>query len=262
MMKPYSRWGGICAALLGIAMSSSAQTLPPGKSKITIRGQDLEIYRLPAADAGQHPKVLFAPGDGGWRGFAIDIAQNLAAGGFDVYGIDTRHYLQSFTGSTPLKTSDVASDFAQFAHAIDGGSKEKILLVGWSEGAGLGLAAAASDAGRAVFAGVVAIGMPQRSLLGWRWTDLSSSITKKLPNEPTFDSADFVAKVSPLPLCMIASTQDEYISTDATRALFQAAKEPKRLVIINASNHKYGGNTDEFFRTLRGALSWIQQPSR
>ncbi len=248
-------------ALLGLAILGSAQTLPPGRNKITIRGQNLDLYHVPAAGTGPDAKVLFAPGDGGWRGFALDIAENLAAAGFDVYGIDTRHYLQSFTGSTTLKTSDVASDFAQLAHAITPGRKERILLVGWSEGAGLGLAAASGD-GRSAFAGLVAIGTPEYNILGWRWTDIGAEITKKLPNEPTFKSADFIARVSPLPLFMIASTQDEYISPDKTRALFNAANEPKRLVIINASNHKYGGNAEEFFRTLRGALSWIQQQSR
>jgi fermentation-respiration switch protein FrsA (DUF1100 family) len=69
-------------------------------------------------------------------------------------------------------------------------------------------------------------------------------------------------KVSPLPLFLIASTSDEYISTEATRALFSAAREPKRLAIINARDHKYSGNTDGFFRTLHEALNWIEQQHR
>lgn len=260
-MRRHSAFIFVCAVLLGMAAWAPAQTLPPGKSKVTIRGQDLDIYHYAAAGAGQHAKVLFAPGDGGWRGFAIDIAENLSAGGFDVYGIDTRRYLQSFTGPTVLKTSEIASDFAQLAHVLSPGGEERVLLVGWSEGAGLGLAAA-SGASRSVFTGMVAIGTPEHNILAWRWTDLGAEVTKKLPNEPTFKSADLIAKVSPLPLFMVASTDDEYISTDATRALFAAAAEPKRLAIIKASNHRYGGNTEEFFSTLRGALSWIQQQSR
>ena len=66
-------------------------------------------------------------------------------------------------------------------------------------------------------------------------------------------------KVSPLPLYLIASTSEDYISTEATRALFSAAREPKRLAIIHARDHKYSGNTDGFFSTLHEALHWIEQ---
>jgi hypothetical protein len=46
-----------------------------------------------------------------------------------------------------------------------------------------------------------------------------------------------------------------------TRRLFGMAGEPKRLLVINARDHKFGGSTEEFFRTLQEGLHWIQ-PSR
>jgi pimeloyl-ACP methyl ester carboxylesterase len=231
-----------------------------GKNKFAVRGQEQEVYFYPGAGSGPHKKVIFAPGDGGLRGFALTIAENMAASGYDVYGIDTRHYLQSFTGSTILKTSEIAADFHEFAAWAMQGSRDRVLLVGWSEGAGLGLAAASEPQNREVFAGLVVVGPTEFNILAWRWKDIGAEITHSLPNEPTFKSIDFMPKVSPLPLFVISSSNDEYVTPAATQALFAAALEPKRLATIKADDHKYGGATDEFFRTLKEGLTWIQQP--
>jgi hypothetical protein len=109
---------------------------------------------------------------------------------------------------------------------------------------------------------LAAIGTPEYNILAWHWTDIGAEITKKLPHEPTFKSADFMAKVSALPLFVIASPSNEYITPDVTRALFSAARQPKRLVMIDAWDHKYSGNTEGFFRVLREGLNWIQQQHR
>ncbi|HET8667181.1 MAG TPA: alpha/beta fold hydrolase [Terriglobales bacterium] len=236
-----------------------ADTPRQGKNKVTVRGQQQDVYFLPGAGAGQHNKVLFAPGDGGWRGFAIAMAENLQSAGYDVYGIDTRRYLQSFTGSTVLKPAEIASDFRDIANWARQGSGARVLLLGWSEGAGLGLAAAADSQNKKVFDGLITIGMTDQNILAWRYADMFAEIAKILPSEPTFPSSEFVGKVAPLPLFVIASSHDEYISQDATKALFSAAKEPKKFAMIEAKDHKYSGNTDTFFRTLKDALAWIVQ---
>jgi len=236
-----------------------AENLKQGRNEVTIRGKPQNIYFYRAEAKGEHRKILFAPGDGGWRGFAIAITEELAKAGYDVYCIDTRRYLQSFTGSAVLSTADIASDFNQTGRWIEQGTQEPLLLVGWSEGAGLGLAATADAANKTVFSGLVAIGTPEYNLLAWHWKDVGAEITRTLPHEPTFKSADFMAKVAPLPLFVIASTSNQYITPEATRALFSAAREPKRLAMINARDHKYSGNTEGFFRTLLEGLNWIQQ---
>jgi pimeloyl-ACP methyl ester carboxylesterase len=254
-----SRFFVIAAAVLVFGAEVCAQNPRPGKNDVTIRGHQQRIYWQPAEGAGQRHRILFAPGDGGWRGFAITITKELAKAGYDVYCVDTRQYLESFTGPAVLTTKEIASDFNQMARWIQRGDRDRILLVGWSEGAGLGLVAAADAANQAVFGGLVAIGIPEYNILAWHWTDIGAEITKTLPHEPTFRSAEFMAKVSPLPLFAIASTSTEYITPEATRALFSAAREPKRLVIIVARDHKYSGNTQGFFQALLEGLNWIPQ---
>jgi pimeloyl-ACP methyl ester carboxylesterase len=260
MSMPRSTPFAIGALILVFSTSLCAEEPEPGKNEVTIRGQVEKIYFYRAEGTGTHRKILFAPGDGGWRGFAITIAEQLAKAGYDVYGIDTRRYLESFTGPTVLSTGQISEDFKQVARWIQQGGQERILLVGWSEGAGLELAATAEN--QNIFDGLLAIGMPEYNVLAWHWTDFGAQITKTLPHEPTFKSADFVARVSPLPLFVIASTSNEYITPEGTRALFSQAREPKRLVLIDARDHKYSGNTQSFFRALREGLTWIQQQPR
>jgi dienelactone hydrolase len=263
MMMPRCKSITLGAVILACWSTVWAENPKPGKHEVTIRGRRQEIYFYPAQAAGQyHRKILFAPGDGGWRGFAITITEELAKAGYDVYCIDTGRYLQSFTGPVVLSTADIASDFHQVARWIEQGSQERLLLVGWSEGAGLGLAVAADVENQSAFEGLAAIGTPEYNILAWHWSDIGAELTKKLPHGPTFKSSEFVTRVSPLPLFVIASTSDEYVTPEVTRALFSAARQPKRLAMIDARDHKYSGNTEGFFRALREGLNWIQQQHR
>jgi pimeloyl-ACP methyl ester carboxylesterase len=262
MTMPRSKFMAIVAFIVAFSATVCAENPKPGKNEVTIRGQRQAIYFYPGEGTGPHRKVLFAPGDGGWRGFAITITEELAKAGYDVYCIDTRRYLESFTGPVVLTTAEISADFNQMARWIQQGVQERVSLVGWSEGAGLGLVTTADAANQTIFAGLVAIGTPEYNILAWHWTDIGAQIAKTLPHEPTFKSGDFMAKVSPLPLFVIASTSNEYITPEATRILFSAAREPKHLVMIDARDHKYSGNTEGFFRALREGLNWIQQQSR
>jgi fermentation-respiration switch protein FrsA (DUF1100 family) len=259
-----TRFRLVVLGVLMLALRGGVYGDPPkaGKNELSIRAHPQKIDFYPAQSPRQHVSVLFAPGDGGCRGFAITITEKLAKSGYDAFCLDTRRYLESFTGGQPLTTVEIASDFGEIARWVQQGKRERILFAGWSEGAGLGLAAMADPANQAIFDGLIAIGTPEVNILAWHWTDIGASITHRLPHEPTFRSAAFMPQVSPLPLFLIASTSDEYISTEATRALFSAAREPKRLAIINGRDHKYGGNTDGFFRTLHEALLWIEQQHR
>lgn len=249
------------AGILVLASGSTlfAQAPRLGKNSVTVRGRQQDVYYYAGKQTPSLGKVLFAPGDGGWRGFAVTVAEHLASSGYDVYGLDTRRYLQSFTGMKVLQTSQISGDLGQLAEWARQGDSGRILLLGWSEGAGLGLAAAADTEHRNVFQGLAAVGMTENNILALRWSDLMAQVTKKLPKEPTFRSADFVDKVSPLPLAMITSTHDEYVSVEATHQLFSAAREPKRLLLIDGEDHKFSGKTDEFFRALNESLKWIRQ---
>lgn len=252
------RTGKLLVALM-LAAACYAQNAKPGRNTFEVRGQKQDIYYLPAAGDSKGT-VLYAPGDGGWRGFGITIAKTIASWGYDVYGIDTKRYLESFTGDTTLKEPEAMADFRTIGRWAGKGSK--VTMAGWSEGAGLGLLAGAPEENKTVFDGVIAISLGESSVLGWRMIDNLTYITKKEPNEPHFSSLPYLPKIAPLPFVMIHASGDEYTPVDTARKLFAAAREPKRFSLINAKNHRFDGAKDDFFRTLREGLEWVKSGGR
>jgi dienelactone hydrolase len=255
IMKPLAF---VFAALLVFSRVAQAATHTPGQNSVWVRGQAQNIYFYPAQGA-LRGSVLFVPGDGGWRGFAIDIAHVISQAGYDVYGLDTRRYLESFNGNgrMALRETGVMNDFREIAVWIAQGQAPRISLVGWSEGAGLCLLGAASTEGKRMFTGLITLGLPEKNFLGWRMVDYLSWITKKTPNEPVFHSIDYINRVTPLRLWMLQSTRDEYVSLEKSRALFTAALEPKRFSAIEASNHRFDGNQSELYRLIEEGLRWL-----
>jgi pimeloyl-ACP methyl ester carboxylesterase len=227
-----------------------------------VRGQAQDVYYFPAEKTPSLGQVLFLPGDGGWHGFAITIAKSVSEWGYDVYGVDTKHYLCTSTTMGGLTEAQVSSDMAELARSLGAHPGRKFTLLGWSEGAGLSLLAAAAEKNRSSFNGLITTGLPEKNILAWRWEDALTYVTKQRPNEPGFSSADFMGKISPLPVVMIQSTNDEYVSMDAAQRLFQAAHDPRRFSPVSASNHRFGGNQQQFFNVLQDGLRWIQQQSR
>lgn len=230
----------------------------PGKNLVAIRGQKLEVYYYPATGQRLNRKVLFAPGDGGWRGWAITIAQQMATWGYDVYGLDTKTYLESFTGKTTLTENDVMSDFRNLTLWMTGNSSERVTLIGWSEGAGLSVLAAANPENKRFFNGLITFGLGDENVLGWSWKDNITYITKLKPDQPFFYASRFMSRIAPIPYLMIQSSNDEYVPFDEAKNLATLAKEPKRVVVIKANNHRFDGNQDEFYRTLREGLQWMK----
>jgi hypothetical protein len=41
--------------------------------------------------------------------------------------------------------------------------------------------------------------------------------------------------------------------------LFAAAGNPKKYVLIKASNHRFSGAREEFYEALSGAITWMRE---
>lgn len=236
-------------ALAGAALLSGQAARPQA---ITVRGRP-QVVRCYAAVGHQRAQVLFLPGDGGWRGFAVEMAETLARAGFHVCGWDIKEYLSGFTdGRATLREEDVQSDTAALARGLGGG---KWVLAGWSQGAAMSVLAAAAN--QDLYSGAVAVGLPERGVLGWRWQDNLTYLTKAQPGEPQFQTERWLPKMAPLRLSMLYSSSDEYVSGEAARRLFARAAEPKRIRYVNARNHRYDGNQGEFLRALTEETAWV-----
>ena len=199
-------------------------------------------------------------GDGGWIHLAPHVAETLAARGYFVVGFDVRAYLHSFTsGGTTLRPQEEPGDYRVLSEFAARGSSRKPILIGVSEGAGLSLMAATDPQTRSVIAGVVGLGLPDINELGWRWKDALIYVTHRSPNEPAFSAASLAARVAPAPLAAIHSTQDEFVPLAEIQRVMAAAREPKRLWVVKASDHRFSDNLAEFDQRLLEALDWVRQ---
>jgi fermentation-respiration switch protein FrsA (DUF1100 family) len=224
---------------------------------LDLRGHEQKLHLY--GSRGGDP-VVVSSGDGGWLHLAPGVSQLLAAHGFFVVGFDVKAYLAGFTtaGAT-VRTQDVPGDYRALVQFAAKGAVKKPILVGVSEGAGLSLLAATDPDTKAVIAGVIGLGLPDRNELGWRWKDAIIYLSHSVPNEPTFSARAIVANVSPTPLAAIHSTHDEYVPVADVQKIMDAAGEPKKLWIINAGDHRFSGNLAEFDQRLLEAIAWVRE---
>jgi fermentation-respiration switch protein FrsA (DUF1100 family) len=147
---------------------------------------------------------------------------------------------------------------AQFSKQATG---HKPILIGVSEGAGLSVLAATDPRTKAEILGVIGLGLPDLSELAWRWKDALIYLTHQVPNEPTFSAAAIVDRVAPIPLAAIHSTHDEFVPLAEVERVLTSARDPKRLWVVNASNHRFSNNLEEFDRQLLQAIAWVKEHS-
>ncbi len=243
-------------ALACAAVALVAAAADPGTATITIRGKVLMLRLSGPADGDP---VIVSSGDGGWIHLAPHVADVLSGRGYFVVGFDSRAYLSAFTsGAVTLSPGDEPGDFLALCEFAGRRTGRKPILVGVSEGAGLSVLAATDPKTRERVAGVVGLGLPDLNELGWRWRDALIYITKGVPNEPTFSAAALVDRLSPVPLAAIHSTHDEFVPLAEAQKLVARAKEPKRLWIVKASDHRFSDNEKEFDARLVEALDWIR----
>jgi hypothetical protein len=240
------------AVLLLLPNACSAQP----RTEVNLRGktQQLKLYGSPSGFP-----VILSSGDLGWAGLAVHVAELLSTRGYYVIGFNTRSYLASFTSkSGALKPEDVPRDYGVLIALARQNSSDKPVLAGVSEGAGLSVLAATDPKVKESTRGVLALGLPDQNELGWKWRDFTIWITKKTPNEPGFRVEDIIDKVSPLPLAEIHSTHDEFLPLEKAEAMFSKAGEPKKMWVIESSNHRFSENRPELDRRILEALEWIK----
>lgn len=243
-------------------LSLAPALLPAWNLPLQIRGK-AQLVSFIGGDAGSRGRaVLFLPGDGGWRGAAVEVARNIANWGYDVYGFDTKRYLESFSeGGVRLTAPEMQRDLLEVVAWIRSRGARSLTLAGWSQGAGMALLAAQGATGTPID-GVIALGLPESAVLGWQWKDRLAVLARREPDEPHFSVRPLLGSLPRTPLVMIHGAEDEFTRLETARSLFALAREPKRMVEIRGANHRFDGRRDELFRALQEGLAWIAGPAR
>jgi dienelactone hydrolase len=256
-MDSMSRRWAILAVILAGCTGPATSRLPSSRETLLIRGreQSLHLYGPARGDP-----VILSSGDGGWIHLGPHVAELLAAHGFFVVGFDVKAYLSSFTSrETTLRTEEEPGDYRVLANFATKATGRKPVLIGVSEGAGLSVLAATDPETKAAVTGVIGLGLPNLNELAWRWKDMMIYLTHKAPDEPGFRVAAIVDRVAPIPLAAIHSTHDEFVPVADIARMLDRAGDPKRLWIVNASNHRFSDNLEEFDRQLLEAIAWVNE---
>jgi dienelactone hydrolase len=217
----------------------------------------LQLYQQ--SNAREQPLVFFTSGDGGWSPFCADIAAHIAATGKTVVGFNAKDYLESFASSQrPISANELTRDYEEMINVagklpgVDG--RARLVLAGWSLGAGYSVLVATDSIVRERMDRVVAISLPVYDELAWKPTDALIYITHGTPREKVFDARQFVAKLDAVPIVILNATDDDTSPSRESQSLFDLAPGPKRLYMVKASGHHFEGGEAEFYRDLDEAL--------
>jgi alpha-beta hydrolase superfamily lysophospholipase len=184
--------------------------------------------------------------------------------GFAVAGIDSKVYLREFSSTqSPLSISQLAHDYADIAQALRVYAKvdpaTPVYVYGWSLGAGFAIAVGADVQTRANWAGIISIGLPKQNQLVSGVGANHANLNNEANALYGFRSEDVLARIAPVPLVMIQSTSDTASPQKVGNMLFAAAGNPKKYVLIKASNHRFSGAREEFYEALSGAITWMRE---
>jgi len=231
---------------------------------VVVRGQQFTVhFYRPRADKSATP-AIYACGDGGWRGLAPRTAGQLAHMGFAVAGIDSKVYLRQFSSvQNPLRMKQLARDYVDVAVVLRRYAKvdsaTPVYVYGWSLGAGFAIAVGSDEDTRANWAGIVSIGLPKQNQLVSGLGANHANLHAEGNSLYGFRSEDVMGQIAPVPLVMIQSTSDTASPQKVGNALFATARNPKKYVLIKASNHRFSGAREEFYAALGNAVTWMRE---
>jgi len=228
--------------------------LPDSTLKVT--------YVTPLAPQPPPFLILFVSGDAGWQGASKPVFKHMAKRGYYIAAYNSRQALkitkQSGKKLTLVEgTVDLTSIIDQARRALGLPDKTPTILTGVSRGASMVVFGAANKKMQPVLAGAVAVALTREAdYLG------APGPSVHLPGIETDEKGQIqlypaIDRVGSLPIAVIQSTGDKYVTAAEARRLFGPDTPTRRLYSVEASNHGFRGGRDELMRDLDAALAWI-----
>ncbi len=260
----WSVLGGIrrTSVLVLVTAAAALAGAKPVPESFVLRGRQQVLYHVPSdpPPAEEHACILFLPGDAGWHGAAVDMARLMASLGYEVYALDVRRYLKSFTrGRITLTEEQMAADMDQVVREAGSLAAGPVIVAGWSQGAAMAILTAARREQNEPIRGVLTIALPEFGFLGWRWPDSLRALAGGDAHEPEFKVAPLLPEVAPVPSWMIYGTRDRFTPASVARRLGSLARRPIRRHEIEGGNHRLDGHRAELLASLKSGLAWLEE---
>jgi predicted alpha/beta hydrolase family esterase len=249
-----------------LCASGCAHTAPlrralprPLMRTVTLYGHPLTLHLTSGAE-GQ-PLLVFATGDGGWRGTDLDTYRHLASWAYPVVGFSAPEYIKYLRGedetTTPFR---LATDYALIVELakreLNIAPATPVILVGVSRGAGLSVVAAGQRVLRDELAGVLAVALTkEEEHVRFRRLRRATGASAASMMLQTYE---YLPNLASVPIEVIQSTNDRYLPADRARVLFGADTDRRRFVAIDSRNHSFGGARDRLYDAMERSLAWIR----
>ncbi len=215
------------------------------------------------------PLVLYASGDGGWFGAAVGMFHTIAGSGFPTAGFSSKQLMDiERKRFKPLGVSEVAEGYQQIVDAalarLQLPAATPVVLTGWSRGAALGVLVASRLEAESRVAGLVAIGLAADEHLDIeRDTDddaedaAVNGVGAGEERARPIALYPLLSKLAPRRVVVVQASGDSYLPAVRARELFGADTATRRLVAIDARNHRFSGGESSFAAALVEAVVWV-----
>ena len=250
--------------LVSVACSGCAVHLPPVSRpftrSLTVNARRLTLHFANRDSAQKQPLLVYTTGDGGWGRKDLALYQEIVSWGYPTAGFSAPDYLdhlQEESGTTtPERLGRDYADIIAFAETnlgIEPGAP--VVLIGVSRGAGLEVVAAGQPRVRDRLTGVVAVALTREEEYV-RWYGRLPGLHR--PQKPVMVQVyEYLPLLDTLPIAVIQSTHDQFLSAPAAAQLFGADTPTRRFHPIDARNHSFAGARAEMYQACRDALDWI-----
>jgi hypothetical protein len=205
--------------------------------------------------------VVYASGDGGWFGTAVDQWREIARAGYATAGFSARSFLHiERPAGAALNAPRLASEYELIVrdaqHAFGLNDPARVILAGWSRGAAFSVLAGTEPTFRQTLAGVVAIGLAEGEDLKVAGDETDDGGAPADNRRWPFDTYARLLQL-PAPCAVIQATHDNYFPAADARQRFGADTATRRFYAIDAKNHRFSGGTAAFDSALIDALHWL-----
>ncbi len=220
------------------------------------------------------PVVLYASGDGGWFGAAVGMFRTIAANGLPTVGFSTKSFLAiEHRRSRPLTATHVSEGYEQIIAAarvqLRLAVDAPVVLTGWSRGASLGVLVASGHQSDPHIVGVVAVGLAANEQLDVEGDDDDAGSDDIAASVGASDDATsrsiavypLLSQLGPRHCVVIQASGDAYLPAARARVLFGPDSDARRLVAIEARNHRFSGGESIFAAELQKSVAWVVSSS-
>jgi Bacterial virulence protein (VirJ) len=230
---------------------------------VMLHGTSMTLHLALPSTPVSETVVVYATGDGGWFGAAVDMFQFIAAQGYRTAGFSSRAFLR--IARPPHATLDprqLAADYAAILAdarlALGVPPETRVILAGWSRGAAFAAIAGSEPFLLPQTRGVVAIGLgaDENLKVDEDDSDDGPGVSSSGGATPLHPYAH-LDRLEPRRCAVIQAEHDDYLPAARALALFGPDTPVRRLYAVPARNHRFSGGHDAFIAALTNALSWV-----